>query len=201
MVGDGKLQKCCSLFAEMTEFYKANNSENRLLRLTPGMLTKDNKKSKGKGWPKLRGKAGEVRSLISFCKQVVEKHCVQDTEFEVRLRQASRALESCYECLSPEAWSMEVLQNRAKRFAQHFLALTKVPGQKYYRAKPKLHAFMEISRSLVCPSKTWSYRDESFGHTMSLFAKRRGGEFSTLAVSKSMLLKFAADHPKPPLLQ
>ena len=93
------------------------------------------------------------------------------------------------------------MQNRAKKFAQYFLALSKVAGQKYYRAKPKLHAFMEISRSPVCPSKTWSYRDDSFGHSMSLFAKRRGGEFTVLAVSKSMLLKFAADHPKPPFLQ
>ena len=144
MAGDGKIQKCSNLFAEMRDFYSANNSENRLLRLTPGMLTKDSKKNKSKGWPKLRAKAGECRSLISFTRLVVEKHCDKDTE---------------------------------------------------------LHAFMEILRSPVCPSKTWSYRDESFGHSMSLFAKRRGGEFTVLAVSKSMLLKFAADHPKPPFLQ
>ena len=201
MAGDGKIQKCSNLFAEMRDFYSANNSENRLLRLTPGMLTKDSKKNKSKGWPKLRAKAGECRSLISFTRLVVEKHCDKDTEFEVKLRQASRALEGCYECLSPDAWSLQTMQNRAKKFAQYFLALSEVAGQKYYRAKPKLHAFMEISRSPVCPSKTWSYRDESFGRSMSLFAKRRGGEFTVLAVSKSMLLKFAADHPKPPFLQ
>ena len=84
-------------FAEVRDFYSANNSENRLLRLTPGMLTKDSKKNKSKGWPKLRAKAGECRSLISFTRLVVEKHCDKDTEFEVKLRQASRALEGCYE--------------------------------------------------------------------------------------------------------
>ena len=36
---------------------------------------------------------------------------------------------------------------------------------------------------------------------MSQLATRRGGEFTVLAVSRAVLLKFAADFPKPPLLQ
>ena len=93
------------------------------------------------------------------------------------------------------------MQTRARKFAFYFLALTNCEGQKWFRAKPKVHAFLECSRSPVPPSRTWSYRDESFGHTMSQLATRRGGEFTVLAVSRAVLLKFAAHFPKPPLLQ
>ena len=141
-------------------------------------------KSKKKSWPKIRARAGEARSLISFNKLIVEKLCVKDDQFEAKLRQTARALEGCYSCLSLDTWTKELLENNARKFAQYFLALTKMDGNKYFRAKPKLHAFLEISRSPVSHSKTWSYRDESFGHTMSQYAKRRGGEFSVLAVSK-----------------
>ena len=148
MEGASKKERCMSLFKEMQCFYR-ENSQNRLPTLTPGMLTKEDKKSKKKSWPKIRAKAGEARSLISFNKLIAEKLCIKDDQFETKLRQTARALEGCHSCLT----------------------------------------------------KTWSYRDESFGHTMSQYAKRRGGEFSVLAVSKGMLLKFAADNPKPPLLQ
>ena len=167
----------------------------------PGMLTKENKKSNKKSWPKLRAKAGEARALISFCRQAVHKYCLKDTEFESRLRQAATSLEACYALLSASQWTLAKMQTTARKFAFYFLALTNCEGQKWFRAKPKVHAFLECSRSPVPPSRTWSYRDESFGHTMSQLATRRGGEFTVLAVSRAVLLKFAADFRKPPLLQ
>ncbi|CAE7193564.1 unnamed protein product [Symbiodinium natans] len=60
---------------------------------------------------------------------------------------------------------------------------------------------LEIAASPANPRRTWSYRDESFGHTLSKHAVRRGGEFSMLGVSRAMLQKFAASNPKPPLLR
>ena len=102
----------------------------------------------------------------------------------LKIIKTARALEGCYSCLSLDTWAKELLENNARKFAQHFLALTKMDGNKYFRAKPKLHVFLEISRSPVSPSKTWPYSDESFGHTMSQYAKRRGREFSVLAVPR-----------------
>ena len=48
-------------------------------------------KSKKKSWPKIRAKAGEARSLISFNKLIVEKLCVKDDPFEAKLRQTKVA--------------------------------------------------------------------------------------------------------------
>ena len=64
--GPSKKARCLALFKEIQEYYKETNAESRLPTLTPGMLTKGNKKSNKKSWPKLRAKAGEARALISF---------------------------------------------------------------------------------------------------------------------------------------
>ena len=173
--GPSKKARCLALFKEIQKYYKETNAASRLPTLTPGMLTKENKKSNKKSWPKLRAKAGEARALISFCRQAVHKYCLKDTEFESRLRQAATSLEACYALLSVSQWTLAKMQTTARKFAFYFLALTNCEGQKWFRAKPKEHAFLECSRSPVPPSRTWSYRDESFGHTMSQLATRRGG--------------------------
>ena len=175
-----KKARCLALFKEIQEYYKETNAESRLPTLTPGMLTKENKKSNKKSWPKLRAKAGEARALISFCRQAVHKYCLKGTEFESRLRQAATSLEACYALLSVSQWTLAKMQTTARKFAFYFLALTNCEGQKWFRAKPKVHAFLECSRSPVPPSRTWSYRDESFGHTMSQLATRRGGSSQCL---------------------
>ena len=192
--------QCNELFKQMQTFYKRVEAEDRLNTLTPGMLQKD-KKAKKRSWPKLRAKAGETRALVPFCRELVEKYCVTDSDMEVTMRRAARVLESCYDCLHDSVWKREVLEARARRFAVLFVKLTSLPGQKLFRAKPKLHAFLEIAASPANPRRTWSYRDESFGHTLSKHAVRRGGEFSMLGVSRAMLQKFAASNPKPPLLR
>ena len=58
MEGARKKERCMSLFQEMQCFYREHNSQNRLPTLTPGMLTKEDKKSKKKSWPKIKAKAG-----------------------------------------------------------------------------------------------------------------------------------------------
>ena len=73
--GPSQKARCLALFKEIQEYYKETNAESRLPTLTPGMLTKENKKSNKKSWPKLRAKAGEARALISFCRQAVHKYC------------------------------------------------------------------------------------------------------------------------------
>ena len=69
------------------------------------------------------------------------------------MRRAARVLESCYECLHESLWQRELLEARARRFAVLFVQLTSLPGQKLFRAKPKLHAFLECAGSPVNPSQ------------------------------------------------
>ena len=40
----------------------------------------------------------------------------------------------------------------------------------------KGHLLMHLALSRVNPASHWCYRDEAFGHTLALLAKRRGGE-------------------------
>ena len=98
--GPSKKARCLALFKEIQKYYKKTNAESRLPTLTPGMLTKENKKSNKKSWSKLRAKAGEARALIRFCRQAVHKYCFKDTKFESRFRQAATSLEACYALLS-----------------------------------------------------------------------------------------------------
>ena len=186
--GNSLKQKCDDLFKLKQTFYKDTATEDRLNTLTPGMLQKEKQKKGKKAWPKLRAKAGETRALIPFCKQLVERYRVG-------------LLKSRHECIHENLWQQQLLQARARGFAMLSVHLTSLPEQKLFRAKSKLHAFLECAGSPVNPSKVWSYRNESFGHTMSKYAVRRGGEFTMLGVSRAMLQKFAANNPKPPLLR
>ncbi|OLP84276.1 hypothetical protein AK812_SmicGene34884 [Symbiodinium microadriaticum] len=54
------------------------------------------------------------------------------------------------------------------------------------------HLLMELAVDDVNPSKHWTYRDESFGHSLALLARRRGGQFSMKAVSNAVLKRFLA---------
>ena len=53
----GEQDKCRELWRRMQLYYKKTQVENQLQTLKPSMM-------KGKNHPKLRGKAGEARSLV-----------------------------------------------------------------------------------------------------------------------------------------
>ena len=155
--GPSKKARCLALFKEIQEYYKETNAESRLPTLTPGMLTKENKKSNKKSWPKLRAKAGEARALISFCRQAVHKYCLKDTEFESRAQTGSYKPGSL---LCPfECFTVDSGQNADQ--SQEGSLFTSWPSQTV-RARsglgpsPKCMLFLECSRSPVPPSRTWS---------------------------------------------
>ena len=196
LVGRTSKERCSELFRDIQEFYKDKNCEDRIPHLSPLMLRK-----KPTGWPKLRAKAGQTRALVPFSEAIAGKYLAGDgNDWEATLRAASVQLNSCYACLSEEGWNGEQFHLRAMKFALLFLALHRAPGQKYFKPKPKLHLFLEQSRQKLCPALVWTYRDESFGHTLSLYARRRGGKFSMSSTSRQMLQKFAAANKRPPLL-
>ena len=68
-----------------------------------------------------------------------------------------------------------------------------------FRVKPKGNLFLKLARSGTNAAHTSKHRDESFGHTLALLARQRGGQFSTAAVSNATLLRFLAANKVPRL--
>ncbi|CAE7411957.1 unnamed protein product [Symbiodinium sp. CCMP2592] len=186
--------RCKNLFGDIQNYYRRNLSQSRMSTLTPLML-----KGKNKKWPKLRAKAGEARDLIGFAKECAERH-MGNSDFERTVRQTAKHLHSCYEFLSERHWDAEKFHKTVNKFAALFVELSKFPGQTYFRTKPKMHLLLELGRQKRRPSETWTYRDEGFGHVLSLHAKRRGGKYSMKGTSKQMLSKFRVNNRRLPTL-
>ncbi|CAE7817440.1 unnamed protein product [Symbiodinium sp. CCMP2592] len=187
--------RCKNLFGDIQNYYRRNLSQSRMSTLTPLML-----KGKNKKWPKLRAKAGEARDLIGFAKECAERH-MGNSDFERTVRQTAKHLHSCYEFLSERHWDAEKFHKTVNKFAALFVELSKFPGQTYFRTKPKMHLLLELGRQKRRPSETWTYRDEGFGHVLSLHAKRRGGKYSMKGTSKQMLSKFCVNNRRGALLR
>ena len=150
--------------------------------------------------PKLRAKAGEARTLVPCVMQIAEKFLNSSVPAQSTMIHASRRLNSMYECLSEGRWLPDLFMQASREFLllmegleSHFLDL------KLFRLKPKAHQLYELGLDRVNPTKHWTYRDESFGHSMALLARRRGGRFSMSAVSWTVLKRFTAGNQLPRL--
>ena len=196
--GNGRLERCCKIFSTIQAFYKRTDAENRLPKLLPTMLRAE-EKGKRK-CPKLRAKAGEARSLVPCCLELARQYLDPADPAEHSMIQGCERLCDVYANLSSAVWNHEDFQNACKRFLMLFLALEKhFLETKLFRVKPKAHQLVELGRDGSNPSLSWTYRDESFGHTLALLAKRRGGKFSMAAVSKAVLLRFLSANAVPRL--
>ena len=171
----------------MQDFYRrrpADQKKNQLPNLTIGVV-----KGKKKKFPKLRAGGGQVRHLIPWGVELVERFCDRNDPAESSMYFGMQSLSRCYAALSglfPHV--NDVLQDDSKRFALHFAALAQTTA--IFRVKPKLHAFLELCSSGGQPSKHWNYRDEDFGGSVANFGKRRGGPPSTAEFSRSSMTKF-----------
>ena len=101
---------------------------------------------------------------------------------------AAEALNSIYTCLSSAAWDQAVFRDAAQRFlllAGQLEAFFE--KDKIFRVKPKAHQLVGLAGHDINPSKIWIYRDESYGLTLTVLGRRRGGIFSMHAVSCQVL--------------
>ena len=191
--GPSALERCGHLYREIDAFYKANSVEDRMPCLKPSML----KKTAGSP-PKLRAKAAEARSLVPFVVLACEKYLDPADQVELTITQAAMQLNTAYSCLSPSLWNPDHFEAAVHKFALLYQVLeAHVSDNCHWRIKPKLHLLLELARTRVNPSLSWTYRDEGFGGTLALLAKRRGGEFSLLGRSQAMRLKFFASNTVP----
>ena len=172
--GSSRLDKCASLFA------------------------KGKRKS-----PKLRAKGGKMMELIDWILEVAEEHLMDRFSLEEDcVLQGCRRLAALYQLLRTENWNAREFQKHSMEFVLCFGALEdhfaeQRPGTKLFRVKPKAHLLQELALTGNNPSKQWTFRDEAFGHSFALLAKRRGGTFSAKAVSRAVLLRFLAGNPAP----
>ena len=126
--------------------------------------------------PKLRAKAAEARLLVPFLKEHTLL-MLGDSEMGSTVKAAAHELENCYSCLSRETFSSQTLKDASRRFCILYAALARVAVPPAWRLKPKAHLFQGMNETCcgVCPSFTWTYRDEDFGGTMAALGRRRGG--------------------------
>ena len=157
--------------------------------LKPTMLRKDANTS-----PKLWAKAAEARLLVPFVQEHSER-MLCDSDVECTIKAAAHQLRSCYECLAHDHYDHDVLAIHCRRFCLLYVALAVRFSPEAWKIKPKLHLMQGLCEmSRVCPSLTWTYRDEDFGGSLAGFVRRRGGSSGPETTSRNMLSKFVARH-------
>ena len=183
----GEQEKCRELWRRMQLYYRRTQVENQLQTLKPSML-------KGKVGPKLRGKAGETRSLVGFGMELAQDVLTSGDE-EIAARAAATQLAECYKQLSRSVFRPRVLQRSCELFSRQYVALSKHQeecGGQRWPIKPKFHLMQELMyEATSSPSDAWTYRDEGWGGTIAKWSFRRGGKYSPKAMGHSLFEQFA----------
>ena len=110
---------------------------------------------------------------------------------------AAEALNFIYACLGSDARDEDVFTSAVQKDFLLAASLGTFFEDKLFRLKPKAHKLVESARHDVNPIKTWTYRDESFGHNLALLGGKRGGRFSMYAVFAQALRRFLAANKLP----
>ena len=92
----------------------------------------------------------------------------------------------------------DVLLEHSIKFASQVVALANLEADKevpMWKAKPKLHLFLELCADGSNPSKTWTYRDEDWGGSVARMARRRGQLLTLPSFSSNVLARFKMQQP------
>ena len=185
MPGATLKDKCHNLFTLMKGFYARTSPESRLDNLTLTMI-----KSSGKQ-PKLRGRAGEIRGLVAWGKELADQYLDDADPLESAVKEAADHLSKCYQCLSADVFSSPLLKHHSRKFLLLYVAIeNNTTNPKLWRVKPKFHMWQHLCESGSRPSTCWAYRDEDFGGAMAKMGHRRGGRSTPTAVAERVLVCF-----------
>ena len=192
MAGTTVKEKCHALFLLMKGFYSRTSPESRLDNLTVTMI-----KCPGKG-PKLRGRAGEVRGLVAWGKELADQYLDAADPLEGAVIEAADHLSKCYQCLAADVFSSALMQHHCRKFLLLYAAIeSRTAGPKLWRFKPKFHLFQHLCESGSRPSTVWAYRDEDFGGGIAKMGHRRGGRATPTAVAERVLTSFTSRFTLP----
>ena len=177
--GNSRADKCATIYQDLKDYYnRTPDCDSRLPKLTPTMLHfEDNGRRKT---PKIRAKAGECRGMTPWLLDFAQRHLQETSAEEAAMLAGSRRLAAMHNLLRTATWDV---RGSSSGVPLIFAALeesfqTIMPGCKLFKVKPKGHLLLELSLTETNPSSHWTYRDEAFGHSLALLAKRRGGKFS-----------------------
>ena len=86
------------MWMDLRKWYNTTKAENQFGSITPTMVRAKATKS-----PKLKGKAGEIRYLVPWLKDVTQRLFARASHSseEAAVREAAVQLDICYQCLSP----------------------------------------------------------------------------------------------------
>jgi hypothetical protein len=177
--------RCRSLWLRVQAYYETFQVQDKLTDLTLTMILRP------KAPPKLRASAAQARALVPFVAQAAEALLPGDG-LEEAARMGAKHLEACYQALSAGAPNrQERLAVSARLFALQYIALERAsPTPTAWRVKPKMHLFLELARQRGDPSRSWCYRDEDFGGSISRMSRRRGGALKPQHTSQKVLQNF-----------
>ena len=191
-------QRCEDFFnTDIKAYYERERIDDRIPCLRPTMLKKDG------GSYKLRAKGGETRGLTGVIRELVEKYLDGGVPLERAMGHTGQQVVKMYACLSRHNWCPVKFETASIAFLNGMVWLERYHQRQNdhtsWRLKPKSHLLLELAREGTNPSLTWCYRDESWGGEVAELARRSGGAFTILAVSRQMLLRFLARESFPNL--
>ena len=192
--GANKHDRCKNMFLHIRAYYRTHAVDSKYDNLTVKMFHSK------KGF-KLRGKAAEVRGLITWARLACDEFLSGSTDVRMQtIRSACHSLAACYAQLSHLVFDLHTMAEQCRRYCMLCIALDDTSTNKLWRTKPKLHLMQELCELQGDnPSKYWTYRDEDFGGTLAGYARHRGGGNTARSSGTKMLIRFLAKHSVPRL--
>jgi hypothetical protein len=188
--GNNRAEQIKALWAKMQSYYAQHRVADPLHSLTETMLRK-----KASSSPKLRGGAAQIRALVNFVAEQSSSTFNDSVPEQQAAKMAAKHLKNCYNCLSRENYSQQVLQREATMLGMQYKALERhslSEGTSMYKIKPKFHMFHELCMLPSNPACCWTYRDEDFGGYVAAVGRSRGGKRSVFSTGQLVLNKFRA---------
>ena len=151
--------------------------------------------------PKLKGSAACTRALIPFADALARELLDAAQPMREAMVIAAHHLHKCYKCLSNDTvgWQ-DILSQSSSAFAHQYEALAAASDGIHWRAKPKLHQFLELCAGGGKPSLSWTYRDEDYGGGVAHQSRSRGGRLTPAMASYNTLERFKCHNPVPRLV-
>ena len=90
------------------------------------------------------------------------------------------------------------MKEHGVKFAIQYVGLhdyLNAADDKAWRIKPKLHMFLRITSDSSVPRLTWTYRDEDFGGSVAMMARRRDHLLRCCSTSSTCLARFKMANP------
>ena len=145
MPGRSEDAKVREMFSEMQDYYRERTADSQLDSLTKLMLKQPKK------WPKLRGRAGEVRGLVDFGVLAAQKYLDASDPLQHTAMQASLRLQGMCSNLRNAVFNHESLRTNCRQFCLLYSALAEtLPNM--WRLKPKMHLLQELCEMQEQPS-------------------------------------------------